>query len=89
MDRIEEHRDQSAILSIHRCVPAPCPSIMTEEELIQFLRIPAISNAKDHHNVVENLKRLRNLPRIHICNKTLYPREAIVEWIRRQTIIRN
>jgi len=62
---------------------------MTEEELIQFLRIPAISNAKDHHNVVENLKRLRNLPRIHICNKALYPKEAIEEWIQQQTTIGN
>jgi hypothetical protein len=57
---------------------------MTEEELIRFLRIPEISNAKDYRNVVENLKRLRNLPRIHICNRTLYPTEAILRWIERE-----
>jgi len=57
---------------------------MTEEELIRFLRIPEISNAKDYRNVVENLKRLRNLPRIHICNRTLYPREAILRWIEQE-----
>jgi hypothetical protein len=62
----------------------PCPTVMTEEELIRFLRIPEISNAKDYRNVVENLKRLRNLPRIHICNRTLYPREAILRWIERE-----
>ena len=62
---------------------------MTEEELIQFLRISAISNAKDYHNVVENLKRLRNLPRTQLCNKTLYPQEAILEWIRQQTTTGN
>ena len=44
----------------------PCPSLMTEEELIRVLRIPEISNAKSHRNVVENLKRTRGLPRIHL-----------------------
>ena len=63
----------------------PCPIVMTEEELIRFLRIPEISSSKNHRNVVENLKRLRNLPRIHICNKTLYPKEAILKWIEQET----
>ena len=35
--------------------------LMTESEVIQFLRIPEISNSKDHHNVIENLKRVRGL----------------------------
>ena len=61
------------------------PVLMTESELIEFLRIPVISNANDHHNVIENLKRLRNLPRIHICNRTLYPKGAILKWIEQQT----
>jgi hypothetical protein len=56
------------------------PEIMTEEELIQYLRIPEISNSKNYHNVVENLKRMHDLPRIHICGKALYPRNAITEW---------
>jgi hypothetical protein len=89
MNRTQERHDRSAIVPIHRCVPAPFPTIMTEEELIQFLRIPAISNAKDHHNVVENLKRLRNLPRIHICNRALYPKEAILQWIEQETTTGN
>jgi hypothetical protein len=58
---------------------------MTEEELIRFLRIPEISSSKEHRNVIENLKRLRNLPRIHICNKALYPKEAILKWIEQET----
>lgn len=63
----------------------PYPTLMTEEELIRFLRIPEISSANDHRNVVENLKRLRNLPRIHICNKALYPKDAILQWIEQET----
>ena len=60
------------------------PDLMTEEELIQYLRIPEISEAKDPHYVVENLKRMRALPSIHISNKCLYSREAVREWIREQ-----
>jgi len=63
----------------------PCQELMTEEELIVFLRISEVSNSDDYHNVIEHLKRVRNLPRIHICNKTLYPREAILKWIEQET----
>jgi len=59
--------------------------LMTESEVIQFLRIPEVSNSKDYHNVIEHLKRFRNLPRIHICNKALYPKKAILEWIEKET----
>jgi len=59
--------------------------LMTEAELVIFLRIPEISKSKDYHNVIENLKRMHRLPRIHICGKPLYPLEAIREWIRQQT----
>jgi len=52
--------------------------------VIQFLRIPEISNSKDYHNVIENLKRVRGLPRIHICRKALYPKKAILEWVEKQ-----
>lgn len=62
-----------------------CPELLTEEELIAFLRIPEISNLDDYHNVIEHLKRVRKLPRIHICNKTLYPRGAIQKWIEQET----
>ena len=59
--------------------------LMTEAELVRFLRIPEISNSKDHHNVIEHLKRYRNLPKIHICNKALYPKKALLEWIEKET----
>jgi len=58
--------------------------LMTESEVIQFLRIPELSSSKDYHNVIENLKRVRGLPRIHICRKALYPKKAILEWVEKQ-----
>ena len=57
------------------------PELMTEEELLRFLRIPLISKAQDHHHVIENLKRMHGLPCIYICNKSLYPLVAIRKWI--------
>lgn len=63
----------------------PCPELLTEEELIAYLRIPHVSNSKNYHNVIENLKRVHGLPRIHICGKPLYPLEEIREWIREKT----
>ena len=35
----------------------PISELMTEDELIVYLRIPEVSKSKDYHNVVENLKR--------------------------------
>jgi len=61
------------------------PELMTEAEVIDFLRIPEISNSKDYHNVIEHLKRIRGLPRIHICRKALYPKKAILEWLEKET----
>ena len=61
------------------------PDLMTEEELIQFLRIPDVSKAKNFHNVVDNLKRTQALPCIHISNKCLYPQKAVLEWVEGQT----
>ena len=63
----------------------PVPQLMTQNELVRFLRIPEISAAKDQHNVIEHLKRYRSLPRIRLCNKTLYPLNAILEWIEKET----
>jgi len=85
MNGTQESLDQSAVMRTQDGGFDLCPTVMTEEELIQFLRIPEISSANDHRNVIENLKRLRNLPRIHICNKALYPKEAILRWIEQET----
>ena len=61
--------------------PKPCAQLMTEEELVQFLRIPELSSARDYRHVIENLKRMHGLPRIHICGKPVYPLWAILEWV--------
>ena len=58
--------------------------LMTESEVIQFLRIPDVSNSKNYHNVIEHLKKFRGLPRIHICRKALYPKKAILEWMEKE-----
>jgi hypothetical protein len=60
------------------------PELMTEAEVIEYLRIPAVSKSEDYGNVIANLKRMRDLPCIHICRKPLYPREAIRKWIEEQ-----
>ena len=62
------------------------PHLMTENDLIQFLRIPQLSTATDYHNVIKNLIRFRDLPRIQICNKLLFPKKAVLEWIDKETI---
>jgi len=59
--------------------------LMTESEVIRFLRIPEVSNSKDYHNVIEHLKKFRGLPRIHICRRALFPKKAILEWVEKET----
>ena len=62
----------------------PCPTVMTEEEVIQFLRIPEISGATNHHHVIENLKRRHGLPRIHLCGKAVYPADSVRQWLQQR-----
>ena len=62
------------------------PDLLTTEEVIQVLRIPQLSTATDHHNVIKNLIRMRDLPRIQICNKLLFPKKAVLDWIEKETI---
>ena len=57
------------------------PELMTEDELVEYLRIPVVSTAKNHSHVIENLKRMHDLPCIHICKKPLYPLSAVHEWV--------
>jgi hypothetical protein len=64
----------------------PVLDVFTEQELILYLRIPHVSKANDHSNVVKNLIRFRDLPRIQICNKLLFPKKAILEWLENETI---
>jgi len=62
----------------------PCPELLTEAELIAFLRIAEVSKAKDHRHVIAHLKRMRGLPCIHIARQPLYPIAAIRQWIQEQ-----
>ena len=62
------------------------PDLLTEGELIEFLRIPQVSTAKDYHNVVENLIRFKDLPRIQICKRLLFPKKAVLEWVEKETV---
>ena len=66
MTRTQEYTESPAILPSPDGTFGPCPTVMTEEELIRFLRIPEISSATNHRHVVENLKRIHDLPRIHL-----------------------
>ena len=68
---------------------SPCPTVMTEEELIQFLRIPEISNATNYRHVIENLKRNHGLPRIHLCGKTVYLMDSVRHWLRQHVTYGN
>jgi len=57
------------------------PELLTEAELVQYLRIPEVSTATDYTNVIQNLKRMHGLPCIHISKQPLYPLEAIRRWV--------
>ena len=60
--------------------------LMTIDEVITFLRIPEVSTAQNYHNVIKNLIRFRSLPRIHIGKKLLFPKQAVLEWVEKETI---
>ena len=81
MSIMQKNSDRPAILPSPDGQFLPCPTVITEEELIRFLRIPEISNAKSPRNVIENLKRTRSLPRIHLCGKTVYLTDSIKAWL--------
>ncbi len=62
--------------------------LMTEVEAIEYLRIPEISKAKNLKHVIDNLKRMHDLPCIYISRQPLYPLTAVQEWINRQAVRR-
>lgn len=64
--------------------PSPCRDLMTEEEVIVYLRIPEVSSAGNFRNVLDHLIRTRNLPCIHISRQRLFPLKAIQMWIMAQ-----
>ncbi len=32
----------------------PCPELLTEDELVLFLRVAEVSSSRNHHNVIEH-----------------------------------
>jgi hypothetical protein len=60
------------------------PDLMTEDEVIRYLRIPEISKSGNYANVIQHLKRMRDLPCIHISHQPLYPLERVRQWFLRQ-----
>lgn len=82
-------RTQSGNSDIHTCMlrmdtNTNASELMTEAELIEFLRIPIVSKAGNHSHVIQHLKRMRGLPCIHISKQPLYPVSAIQAWIQRE-----
>lgn len=81
---MQRHLELSAILPDPHGGFVPCPSVMTEEELIRFLRIPEISDAANYRHAIENLKRVHGLPRIHLCGKAVYLTDSVEQWLRQR-----
>ena len=84
---MENNGSQNIAFTIASALPdgnggyIPCPELLTEEELIQLLRVPEVSKSGNYGYVIENLKRMHDLPCIHICKKPLYPLEAVRRWL--------
>ncbi|MDI9433130.1 MAG: hypothetical protein QM570_15550 [Planctomycetota bacterium] len=77
MNSTQQNSDLLAFLPSSDGTFSPCPTVMTEEELIRFLRIPEISIAGNYRHVIENLKRKHGLPRIYLCGKTVYLADSV------------
>ena len=86
MDCMQQNLEALAILPDADGGFGLCPTVMTEAELIRFLRIPEISTAANHRHVVENLKRVHGLPRIHLCGKTVYLADSVKQWLQQRVI---
>jgi hypothetical protein len=84
MSNTPRDQDLSAIPSSPDARLIACPAIMTEDELIRFLRIPEISHAANHRHVIENLKRNHGLPRICLCGRTVYLTDSVKAWLESQ-----
>ena len=89
MNRTQEKIEFTAIIPGPDGEFVPCPSVMTEEKLTRFLRIPEISVARNHRHVIENLKRNHGLPRIHLCGKTVYLADSVTHWLKQHVTCGN
>lgn len=61
------------------------PDLMTEKELVDYLRIPEISSAKNYKRVIAYLRFRRGLPKIRLCKTMLFPLEAVRKWVEKET----
>ncbi len=84
MNTTQEYITLAAVLPEPNGGFGPCPIVMTEEDLIRFLRIPEVSSAADYHHVIENLKRRHGLPRIHLCGKAVYLADSVRQWLQQR-----
>jgi len=89
MNYTQHNFNSSTILPDSDGESVPCPTVMTEEELIRFLRTPEISCASNHHYVIENLKRRHGLPRIHLCGKAVYLTDSVKQWLHQHDLRRS
>jgi len=60
------------------------PELLTEDELVEFLRLSDLGAKGKHGNVIAHLKRTRGLPCLHISKQPLYWLPAIRDWIQQQ-----
>jgi hypothetical protein len=81
MNSVQHNTEVPAILPGPDGGFGPCPAVMTEEELVRFLRIPEISTARNPRHVIENLKRQHGLPRIRLCGKAVYLTDSVRQWL--------
>ncbi|MCU0917904.1 MAG: integrase core domain-containing protein [Planctomycetes bacterium] len=96
MNNTQEHIELTVILPTPEGGFGPCPTVMTEEELIRFLRIPGISNATNYGNVFAALLRPWNTkPRVGAVGKhgSIAVTERVIktlkyEWLRCVPIIK-
>ena len=89
MDSMQDRIELPAVMPDLNGGSGLCPTVLTEEELIRFLRIPEVSSAANHRHVIENLKRKRGLPRIHLCGKTVYLTDSVKQWLQQHVTCGN
>lgn len=63
--------------------PNSYPDVMTEPEVVEYLRIPALSDAKaaNYKFVIDNLIRMRGLPCLHLCRKRAFCLSEVRQWV--------
>lgn len=62
------------------------PDLLTESELILYLRIAEVSKANNYRHVIQNLRRMHGLPAIHIGKQPLYPLAAVRRWVEEKLV---